>query len=132
MAINIDLNKPGGAEKIKQIFDRRVTDLMRMATIEFFRTITISTPVDTGRARAGWTPSINVPSGYVPPEGKYSMPSMPKLGNFTVKDVIYISNNLPYIVPLNNGHSKQAPARFVESAAARVQNAVSVAAKMIQ
>lgn len=132
MAINIDLNKPGGAEKIKQIFDRRVTKLMKAATFEFFRTITISTPVDTGRARAGWTLSINVPSGYVPPEGKYGMPSMPKLGNFTVKDVIYISNNLPYIVPLNNGHSEQAPARFVESSAARVQNAVSVAAKMIQ
>jgi hypothetical protein len=131
MAINIDLNKPDGAEKIKQIFDRRVTDLMRMATIEFFRTITISTPVDTGRARAGWTPSINVPSSYVPPEGKYGMPAIPELGTVTVRDTIYITNNLPYIKRLNNGYSRQAPARFVESAAARVQNAISVIVKNI-
>jgi hypothetical protein len=29
---------------------------------------------------------------------------------------IHITNNLPYIVPLNEGHSKQAPAGFVELA----------------
>ena len=131
MAIDIDLNKPGGAEKIKQIFDRRVTKLMKAATIEFFRQVTISTPVDTGRARVGWKPSINVPSSYVPPEGKYGMPAIPKLGTITVRDTIYITNNLPYIKRLNNGYSRQAPARFVESAAARVQNAISVIAKNI-
>ena len=132
MAINVDLNNPNGAEKIREIFERRTVELMRLATIEFYRLITISTPVDTGRARVGWTPSINVPSSYVPLEGKYSMPTMPKLENFTVKDVIYISNNLPYIVPLNNGHSKQAPARFVESTAAKVQNAITVIAQKIK
>jgi hypothetical protein len=29
---------------------------------------------------------------------------------------IHISNNLPYIGPLNDGHSKQAPAAFVQMA----------------
>jgi hypothetical protein len=29
---------------------------------------------------------------------------------------VYISNNLPYIDRLNKGHSKQAPAGFIESA----------------
>src|SRR3974390_1196505 len=31
-------------------------------------------------------------------------------------EAIHIVNNLPYIVPLNEGHSKQAPAGFVEQA----------------
>ncbi len=31
---------------------------------------------------------------------------------------IHISNNVPYIVPLNEGHSHQAPAAFVEIAIA--------------
>ena len=132
MAINVDLNHPGGADAIKRIFLRRTADLMRLATIEFFRQATISTPVDTGRARAGWTPSINVPSSYVPPEGKYSMPSLPKLGTITVSDTVYITNNVPYMKRLNNGYSRQAPVRFVEQAAARVQNAISVLAEKIK
>lgn len=132
MAINVDLNNPNGAEKIREIFVRRTVDLMRLATIDFFRQAAISTPVDTGRARAGWTPSINVPSSYVPAEGKYSMPSWPKLGTITVSDTVYITNNVPYIKRLNNGYSEQAPARFVEQAAARVQNSISVIAKKIK
>lgn len=31
---------------------------------------------------------------------------------------IYLTNNVPYIVPLNDGHSKQAPAGFVQRAIA--------------
>lgn len=31
---------------------------------------------------------------------------------------IHITNNLPYIIPLNDGHSHQAPAGFVEAAVA--------------
>jgi hypothetical protein len=29
---------------------------------------------------------------------------------------IFIANNLPYIVPLNNGHSQQAPMGFIQTA----------------
>jgi len=45
-----------------------------------------NTPVDTGHARAGWQ---------VTPEGN-------------------IRNVVPYMSALNEGHSKQAPPRFVE------------------
>ena len=47
------------------------------------------TPVDTGRAQAGWVKKDH---------GRTSE----------------ITNDVPYIEELNNGHSKQAPARFVE------------------
>jgi hypothetical protein len=47
------------------------------------------TPVDTGQAKNGWT--------------------MDDSG-----DVITIENRIPYIERLNQGHSKQAPAGFVE------------------
>lgn len=40
-----------------------------------------------------------------------------RIKNFKVKDQrIIIQNNVPYIVPLNNGHSTQAPANFVATA----------------
>lgn len=130
--IHVDLNSPGGAQKIQEIMERRTADLMRMATIEFYRQVTISTPVDTGRAREGWFVTVNVPSEEVPPEGKYSLKPIGKLPDVTVKDRYLITNNVPYIGRLNDGYSRQAPARFVELAAERVQAAVSKLIKKIK
>ncbi len=125
----IDLNSPDGAEKIAGILERRTTELMRAATIEFYRQVTISTPNDTGRARWGWNITVNAPSNTVPPPGIYPMPTIDlhmenPINSITVTDAIYITNNVPYIGKLNNGYSRQAPARFVELAAARIQTAI--------
>ena len=120
----VDLNSPDGAEKIADILERRTTDLMRMAAFEFNRQVAISTPRKTGRAGNAWMPTVNAPSDEVLPEGNYPTPvprDIPPVKS--VRDVIYITNNVPYIGKLNDGYSKQAPARFVELAAARVQSA---------
>lgn len=122
----IDLNSLEGAKKIADILERRTTDLMRMATIEFYRQVTISTPVDTGRARAGWLITVNAPSTEVKPEGKYTYSAVPpNVPAVTINDRYFIANNTPYIGKLNNGYSRQAPARFVELAAARIQAVIS-------
>jgi hypothetical protein len=55
--------------------------------------ITKKTPVDTGRARAGW-------------QGEHDRQDQHK-ATFT------ISNNVPYIIFLEYGHSKQAPSGMV-------------------
>ncbi len=77
------------------------------------------TPIDTGRASASWNVSLNGANIRVqPPE--YFNPGQPWLdGEFNVDqfmmgDSIHISNNLPYIRKLNDGHSQQAPKMFVE------------------
>lgn len=135
MAINVNLSQAGGAEKIEKIMLGRTEQLMKAASIEFFRQVIIATPVDTGRARYSWYITINTPSKIVPPEGEYKLPdiaSHSNIGYFTVKDKLFITNNVPYITALNNGSSKQAPARFVENAAVRVQNAVAKIAKDIK
>jgi hypothetical protein len=122
----VDLNSPDGADKIARILEKRTTDLMRMATFEFNRQVAISTPRKTGRAGNAWMPTVNAPSDEVLPEGNYPIPvprDIPPVKS--VSDVIYITNNTPYIGKLNDGYSKQAPARFVELAAAKVQVAVS-------
>lgn len=73
------------------------------------------TPVDTGRARSNWLPSLNVPEvSIVEPGGKKDISGT--LTQFSITDTILISNNLPYIRRLNDGYSKQAPAGFVEDA----------------
>lgn len=136
MGIQISLNNPAGPKQIENIFDRRVRQLMRMASIEFFRQVIIATPVDTGYARFGWFISTKTPSKYLPPPGdKFSVPGIEdhsQIEEFGINDKIYITNNVPYIGRLNDGYSKQAPARFVEMAATRVQNAVAQKAKTIK
>lgn len=79
------------------------------------RKIVEKTPVDTGRARANWfvaegAPRLDTTEGTVPS-------SRPAL---TGESVIYITNSLPYIVPLEYGHSEQAPAGMVRVAIAEV------------
>ena len=71
--------------------------------------MTFNTPVDTGRARASWTIAVNQANRHVMPEGRY--PAMPNPGFLDVRpgDSVVISNNLPYITALENGHSRQAP-----------------------
>lgn len=83
----------------------------------------LNTPVDTGRARANWLPSIDAPDLSIVPPSSTGAPNsvqrdadiQSELTRFNFKNTIYISNNLPYIKRLNDGHSQQAPAGFVEN-----------------
>lgn len=139
--IVIDLNKSDGAERIAEILRGEVKRGMKMAVVECMRQLSISTPVDTGRARFGYFCTVGSPASSVPAaapggwkgEAKggavyYAAPDIAvrvaQMGDFTVSDTLYITNNVPYIKRLNNGSSKQAPARFVERAAASTQIAV--------
>lgn len=122
--------QPGGAEKIAAITKNNVAKVMQIATVEFYQQVIISTPLDTGRARHGWNITVGAPSNTVPPEGKYPMPNIAEHGLDTIisvspEQVIYITNRVPYIEDLNNGSSRQQPARFVERSAASVQSGVA-------
>lgn len=88
------------------------------------------TPVDTSQALSNWQVSINAPVAaaippYVPGEAGSSRAASgaeavqvarATLSRKQPGQSIYISNVLPYIVPLNNGSSRQQPAGFVERA----------------
>jgi len=85
------------------------------------------TPVDTGWARSNWL--INIGSPITTPAGEYgpAPASTAALsagqGSMLLYSVhqgpVWISNNVPYIVFLNEGSSKQAPAGFVQAAIER-------------
>jgi hypothetical protein len=82
-----------------------------------------TTPVKSGRARANWNPSLNVPDTTIrEPNQKQSID--PIAAAYKITDTILISNNLPYIKKLNAGSSKQAPAGFVDKALAKGKRAV--------
>lgn len=90
--------------------------------------VVMQTPHDTGRARYNWNVAMNFPNR------DYSYSSFndyARTGDWlgkmatsraailraTEKDVIYISNGLPYIGKLNRGYSAQGPRDYVRTSA---------------
>lgn len=85
------------------------------------------TPVDTGWARANWVPQIGTPAagtvgtrkqaeaGQVDQTGSAAGEAQ-LLGFKLAKGSIWITNNVRYIVRLNEGSSQQAPPGFVQAA----------------
>lgn len=88
----------------------------------------IGTPVDTGWAAANWVPSVGVPKIFADPPGDPT-PAMiaarRRDGEQGLNEVlawtidngaIFLTNSVPYIQPLNAGHSTQSPPGFVQAA----------------
>ena len=75
------------------------------------------TPVDTGRARAGWYPAmrtLKIPAG-AGDEGSIEM-------NFSGDNpYIEINNRVHYVIYLEYGHSKQAPQGMVRRTLTKMQ-----------
>jgi hypothetical protein len=102
---------------------------VRRAAIAADEVLVLSTPVDTGRARANWIPSVGKPI-------LAELQSTDKSGNETMAKAhavvagwtrllgpIYYANSLPYIQRLDEGYSAQAPNGMTTGAitAARAQ-----------
>ncbi|MBQ7404226.1 MAG: hypothetical protein IJW05_12410 [Lentisphaeria bacterium] len=124
MKFELGKNDPK-VKKYLNMNKERIPKTMRMFTIEAYRQLTITTPVDTGRARWGWNCSFERPDFSVPmeaPEGQKNYYGLDagraeakfKINALSNDTTLYISNAVPYIVKLNEGWSRQAPARFFE------------------
>lgn len=101
---------------------------IRKVAFDIFGGTVRKTPVLTGRARTSWNIALGTPDPSVPPEGSYpNLPkaSLPKVG----KDfpIIWISTNLAYMAPLENGTSKKAPAGMLAITMAEVETALKSA-----
>jgi len=107
-------------------------------SLQVLRGVVMRTPVDTGRARGNWQLGVEtVPTGEVTdfekPQAtsgeagkKKRRPQFNAVGKATFErglanlaalkpfSVVFITNNVPYIEPLENGHSKQAPNGMVK------------------
>jgi hypothetical protein len=106
------------------------TALVRKVALSVDATVVSATPVDTGRARSNWQVEIGRPArgvidAHVPgSEGSTSGPNTQialalgaaAISTYQSGETIHLTNNLPYIGALNDGHSAQAPAGFVQTA----------------
>ena len=98
-----------------------VNRVVRQAAVAVNQTVTLATPVDTGRARANWQVGIGAPvleaTEDVDPNGNATINrNNGKIALRQKRQTVYISNNVAYIGRLNAGSSAQAPAGFVEEA----------------
>lgn len=110
--------------------------VVRRVALAVDRALVMSTPVGNpslwkrkpppgyvgGRARANWIPTLGTPAtAEVDRRDKQGSATIALLTNLTAKyrlgdGTVWLSSNIPYIQRLNEGHSTQAPAGFVEMA----------------
>jgi len=99
-----------GAEKVAQVL---ATEIMAQALRTVAR-VKREMPIDTGRARASW--------------GSPSEAFEPGDAVWQVEDngqTVIQGSNVEYVPGLNEGHSKQAPAGFIDAAAADADEEVN-------
>lgn len=122
--------------------DTQIATVVRKIAVEAFNSLTNLTPVDTGRARAGWAMAIGQPSDFLPPDvapadrksrrkKKGVKPLKPifekpdpdydVLAAVDGKQPLFITNSVEYIEALENGHSAQAPAGMVRITVAALE-----------
>jgi hypothetical protein len=98
--------------------EKQLKTVIRKITMEAFRGVVLRTPVDTGRARANWSPSIGsastATSDNTDKSGSGAIATAQKsVFDWNCTGSIFLCNNLPYIGALEYGHSQQAPGGMV-------------------
>jgi hypothetical protein len=95
-------------DKIKGNIDAEV----RYLTLDLDYSIVKTTPVDTGRAKGNWLPSIGSPIteeiDRLDPTGEAVMNEIASVVPLKAGQVVWLSNNVHYIQKLEYGHSPQA------------------------
>lgn len=93
----------------------RMDQVVRKVCLDLTRDLVLATPVDTGLARSSYFFSTDrdTSSAEASPS-KNGAPSLVRSAEFAQNlkagGVFHITNNVVYIMPLEFGHSKQAPA----------------------
>lgn len=87
ITLNLSNLKHEIEDQVAEILEEKITDIF----VDLTAPPPTGTPVDTGKARQGWQLDTSVRLD-------------PK-----------ITNDVPYIARLNDGHSKQAPAGFIDA-----------------
>lgn len=88
--------------------------VVRKVCLDLTRDLVKATPVDTGLARSSWFFAFDRSGGKEATPSKNGAPSLARAAAFAstlrAGTVFYITNNVEYIMPLEFGHSQQAPA----------------------
>ena len=90
------------------------------------------TPVDTGRLRSNWMPSIGSPDstqGAATSEADTISKVASTTASIKMGDTFYLTNNLPYAAAIEYGHSKRFPEGMLRKNVAKYDRAIREAAR---
>lgn len=94
--------------------------VFRKVSLDVFKRVVMKSPVLTGRFKGNWQVAIgSAPEGVLTIDDKAGTATIAKITAATLGlkagQVIHLQNNLEYSIPLEYGHSKQAPAGMVRT-----------------
>ena len=100
--------------------------VIKRLTLDVTSNLIETNPVDTGWSKANWVPSIGAPliNASISGTGNISTATATQsqgianiVTQYTLdKGDVFVTNNVPYVPKLNDGHSNQAPAGFIQRA----------------
>ncbi len=111
--------------------------VLRKLTLDGYRNLLLLSPVDTGRFRGNWRVGVNLADlrtiAKAPGRSKSTLVGSPVTRGESLfarsallvakfGSTIHITNNLPYAVPLERGHSKQSRAMLRRTFVAMKRN----------
>lgn len=128
-------------DEVAKNVEKTIGKAIVSSTLKGFEELAARTPVDVGTAVSNWKVSLNEPAkgvrkAYSPGRAGSTAESNASaavvaasraLGRYSEGDIIYITNNVPYMERLNDGYSLQAPAGFVESALSSIRARIRAA-----
>ena len=122
MSITV-INLRSSINNLQKDFDKEIEKQLRAKSLKAFADVKLMTPVDTGQARNSWY------IGYTERYFDGEVGSTSNISILSPKDKpqeIIVTNGVTYIQFLNNGHSQQAPIKFIESAFKKYFDSVEV------
>lgn len=116
-------------DKVAEALGKTVQETVEIVALETHRRIAERTPVDTGRAKAGWMITETLDSTVADNTTvQFSRSRLSGESKVPLPSKIYIVNAVPYIVYLEDGWSKQAPLGMVRITVAEMEAKLSVIA----
>lgn len=109
----------------KMVFDvsAQTLEVAQAAMIQTGQMVISKTPVDTGMAKNSWNTAIGAIDRTEQPVDKSGQDAISRLTavarSLQLGQEAYFTSSLPYIVPLEYGHSQQAPTGMLRISLAR-------------
>ncbi|WP_299726842.1 hypothetical protein [uncultured Endozoicomonas sp.] len=109
-------------------------DTRKAATIELFKSVILDTPVDEGRLKGNWQATTDNPASgqldiYDGNGGGTVALAVKAVNQSNDDQTLYLTNNLPYALAIEYGHSDQAPKGMVRRNMARISSLIRKAVK---
>lgn len=138
MAQNIRLQ----IKNVQKDLVKGISQQIGEAAFAAYSAIIIASPVDTGHFRHNWQVGLNSrPAGIKEGTDRSGQKNISQnrsgfanyqMGTGTRANIIFFTNNVPYALKLNEGHSQQAPSGFVQRALRAGINAIGTTGKIFK